>query len=97
MADGGGPGVSAPAPISAMILRILALRDVGADPEVQRAVGVLSSITRAEQAAQRGVSGTLLDRAIVHLERGQPSMGEISSAVDRLRGLAPTVSGGGYF
>ncbi len=92
-------GLTAPVPagpIGQIMQRVLGLRDLSPSSEVLRAVDILDTITRAEDAAAAGVSGELLDRVIAYLEGGNSSILRIRGAMDRVRRLPPAVSDLGY-
>jgi hypothetical protein len=76
--------------------RVLALRDLSPSTEVLEAVEELDTLTRAEDAAARGISGELLDRVIAYLERGATLVQGTRLAVERIRKLPPTVCDSGY-
>jgi hypothetical protein len=92
-------GVTAPipaGPIGRIMQRVLALRDLSPSKEVLQAVEVLDTLTRAEDAAARGISGELLDRVIAYLESGTNLVQGTRLAIERVRHLSPTVCDAGY-
>jgi hypothetical protein len=92
-------GVTAPipaGPIGRIMQRVLALRDLAPSKEVLQAVEELDTLTRAEDAAARGISGELLDRVIAYLESGANLAQGIRVAIERVRKLPPTVCDAGY-
>ena len=92
-------GVVAPTPtgpIGRIMHRVLALRDISPSPEVIKAAEVLTTLTRAEDAARKGISGELLDRLILYLANTGHRAAEVNDVVNRVRQLQPAVSDGGY-
>ena len=89
----GGAGVLSAPPLPAPVTllgRLAALPDCGPEPEVQRALEVLTSIRRAEEAERRGLRGPVLARTIEYLSRHEDVTGDIQQMVQKL-GACPAV------
>jgi hypothetical protein len=87
---------TAESPIGQILQRVMALRDRSPSPAVLRAVAVLGSLTRAEDAVRKGLTGELLDQVIAYLEVGEGHRDRIVTVMERVGQLPAAVAETGF-
>ena len=83
-------------PISEIMQRIRLLRNRAPSLAVLQAVEAINAMTRAEDAAARGISGELLDQVITYLESESTLIRGIHDVMRRVQTLPPAITWAEY-